>query len=118
MKRFLIDENVPLASARRLREAGHDVVLATSASTDEVPVALARTEARVLVTLDGDFGFLVVRAALPAPPAVLFLRTLPLNPLAVAHELLALLANSQISLDGKLTVVEPGRIRQRPLARD
>jgi hypothetical protein len=84
--------------------------LPTSGSTDEALVALARTEARI-------FGFLLVRAALPAPRAVVFLRTLPLNPFAVADELLALLANSQISLDGKLTVVEPGRIRQRPLMR-
>lgn len=75
MKRFLLDENVPLKSVERLREAGHDVVR----------------------------------------PAVVYFRPPPETPEAPAERLLALLERPGFELEGKLTVVETGRVRQRPL---
>lgn len=58
--KFKIDENLPLEIAIAMREAGLDVdtVLdeALSGAADEIVATRARTEARVLVTLDLDFA--------------------------------------------------------------
>jgi predicted nuclease of predicted toxin-antitoxin system len=113
--RFLHDENVPLVSASRLRLAGHDVVHTIARETDRALLERARAEGRVLVTFDRDFGFLVFRGGTPAPPGIVYFRFAPATPEAPAEQLLTLLEMSDVTLEGKLTVVEPPRIRQRPL---
>jgi predicted nuclease of predicted toxin-antitoxin system len=113
--RFLLDENVPLASAARLRLAGHDVVHAIARETDRELLGRATAERRVIVTFDRDFGFLVFRGGAPAPPGIVYFRFAPATPEAPAEQLLALLETSDVTVEGKLTVVEPPRIRQRPL---
>ena len=115
MTRFLLDENVPLASAHRLRAASHDAVHAVPRETDRVVLECARAEQRVVVTFDRDFGFLIFRAGAPLPRGVVYFRSPPASPEAPAEDLLALLATPGITLEGKFTVVEPTRIRQRPL---
>jgi predicted nuclease of predicted toxin-antitoxin system len=113
--RFLLDENVPIASAQSLRRAGHDVVQAASRDTDLALLERARAEQRIVVTFDRDFGFLVFRGGAPAPRGIAYFRSVPTNPEAPAEELLALLETPGVILEGKLTVIERARIRQRPL---
>lgn len=115
MKRFLLDENIAAASARRLRGAGHDVAHPPFGASDQSVLQQAFSERRILVTYDRDFGFLLFRAASPLPAGVVYVRTAPTMPTTLAEELLALLATPSVSIEGKLTVLEPGRIRQRPL---
>lgn len=115
MTSFLLDENVPLATVQRLRRAGHDVAQAASRETDRVVLERARTEQRLVVTFDRDFGFLVFRGGAPAPRGILYFRSGPANPEAPAEELLALLETPGVILEGRLTVIERTRIRQRPL---
>lgn len=117
MSDFLLDENVPLASIDRLRRDGHDVARAVSGQTDHAILEQARAEQRIVVTYDRDFGFLVFRSNAPAPRAIVYFRSAPAGPEAAAEHLLALLESPDISLEGKLTVVEATRIRQRPLPR-
>jgi hypothetical protein len=68
--RFKLDENVPRKAAALLRDAGHDVrsalEQALGGSSDEKVLA-AWNEARILVTLDLDFGD--IRAYPPASHA-------------------------------------------------
>ena len=59
--RFLADESCDFAVVTALRAAGHDVsaVVEISPRAKDVAVlALARSEARVLLTEDKDFGLL------------------------------------------------------------
>ena len=77
--RWLADENVPAASLARLRRAGWDIegVAARAPGADDATVlALAASEARVVVTFDRDFGNLVFSATAVAhlPPAVVYMR--------------------------------------------
>jgi predicted nuclease of predicted toxin-antitoxin system len=113
--RFLLDENVPLASVHRLRAASHDAVQVAPRETDRLILERGRAEERVVVTFDRDFGFLIFEAGAPIPRGVVYFRSPPANPEAPAEDLLALLQIPGITLDGKFTVVEATRIRQRPL---
>ena len=75
---LLVDENLHVLTAGLLRSAGHDVVsvleISPGASDAEV-LAYAVAERRILVTLDKqDFGELIYRDRLPAPPGVLVFR--------------------------------------------
>jgi predicted nuclease of predicted toxin-antitoxin system len=58
--KFKTDENLPLEAAATFREAGFNVETiwdeALSGATDEIVAARARSESRVLVTLDLDFA--------------------------------------------------------------
>lgn len=68
-------------------------------------------------SLPRDFGFLAFRSQTPMPIGIVYFRTQPVHPESTAIELLAILGTEGVSLDGRMTVVEPGRIRQRPLRR-
>ena len=57
--RFLADESCDFAVVRALRATGHDVsamVEISPGAEDEAVLAIARSEARVLLTEDKDFG--------------------------------------------------------------
>jgi predicted nuclease of predicted toxin-antitoxin system len=77
--------------------------------------ARAVAEARIVLTFDRDFGELLHRRAAPAPPGVVYLRFRPAHPEEPAERLLALLAAGDVALEGRLTVLERGRVRQRAL---
>jgi predicted nuclease of predicted toxin-antitoxin system len=65
--RFLADENVEPIVVEWLRTLGHDVTEMSTlqpGSDDDVVLALARAEERVLITYDLDFGELVYRGGL------------------------------------------------------
>ena len=61
--KFLVDESLSYRVAEALSSAGHDAVHVTSiglaAAPDEDVMARARTEQRVLVAADTDFGELL-----------------------------------------------------------
>lgn len=115
MSALLLDENVPIASVQRLRREGHDVEQVAPGETDRSVLERARATRRLVVTFDRDFGFLVFRGGAPAPRGIVYFRSQPATPEAPAEQLLALLDSPSITLEGKLTVVEATRIRQRPL---
>jgi predicted nuclease of predicted toxin-antitoxin system len=117
--RFLADENVSRLVVEVLRAAGFDVtsVSATSpGASDDVVVANASGEGRILITEDRDFGELVVRQRLGVRGLVL----LELDRLSTAAEadlVSAVLSANADRLAGNLVVIEPGRVRVRPLLR-
>lgn len=116
--RLLTNENFPLASVRALRTAGHDVVTILegwSGAVDSAVLERAVREGRILVTFDRDYGELVYRRNLPAPPGVLYLRFVPENPEEAAAVVVELGRMPGLRLEGLYTVVERERIRQRPL---
>ncbi len=114
---FLANENFPLDAVEALRAAGHDVAwvrLDGPGSTDPQVLARAVAEQRILLTFDKDFGELAFHAGLPLGCGIVLFR---LQAATAAH--LAALVGAAIAAHadwaGHFSVVEPGRIRMRPL---
>lgn len=116
--RFLANENVPLHSIALLRQAGHDVLAISESlpgADDRTVLERAVAEQRVLLTFDRDYGELIFRRSLPVPPGVVYLRLVPQTPSEAGEVVLALLAQEELELTRRYTVIDPPRVRQRPL---
>ena len=88
MKLFA-DENIAAQIVDQLRHLGHDVLYPPEtglSADDDIWLDKARTEQRILVTDDKDFGELVFRRKLPSAGVVLLRITPPTaaRPTAVA----------------------------------
>jgi predicted nuclease of predicted toxin-antitoxin system len=115
--RFLANENFPRSAVEALRAAGDDTGwIRTDApgATDDQVLGLAMAEQRVLLTFDKDFGELVLKRGVSASHGVILFR-LPLErPAQLTKRVLAAVA-SRDDWAGHFSVVEPDRIRMRPL---
>jgi hypothetical protein len=116
--RFLADENFPGAGVDALLRAGHDVIWirTTAPGMPDIEVfRWAMRESRTLLTFDKDFGELARSVTLPdACGIVLFRLRMPLSG-DVGHRLANLLG-SRSDWSGHFSVIEPDRIRMRPLS--
>lgn len=116
--RYLADENFPRATVEALRATGDDVSwVRTDApgSKDDEVLALGRTEQRVLLTFDKDFGELVLKRGLAASNGVVLFRLPMAKPFELTHRIVSALG-SRTDWPGHFSVVEEDRIRMRPLA--
>jgi predicted nuclease of predicted toxin-antitoxin system len=116
--RWRANENIPLASIRRLRAAGHDVAAIIEdapGSDDTVVLAQAAQEDCIILTFDRDYGELIYKRRLPPPPGIVYFCIIFATPEEPAERLLQLLTAPGFSLDGNFTIVEPGQARQRAL---
>jgi predicted nuclease of predicted toxin-antitoxin system len=114
--RLLANENIGASVVQRLRDQGHDVVSVKESlrgSSDETILALARTEDRLVLTHDKDFGELAFRSGLAASGIILF-RLSSDNPQANTDRILEVIA-SRNDWSGYCSVVTESRIRMRPL---
>jgi predicted nuclease of predicted toxin-antitoxin system len=115
--KFLLDENLSPLHARTLRAAGHDAVsvgeLGLSGADDSVVRAAAIGSGRILVTLDGDFANLL-RCPPTDTPGIVRLRLHPPTEEAIDAALQFTVSRlAQMSLAGKLVVVDERKIRIR-----
>ena len=114
---LLADENISQRVIDRLRAIGADVLAvretAPGASDDEV-IALASAQGRTLITEDRDFGEMVVRRQLGVLGVVL-LELERLSSQAASDRVAHVLTAHPGALSGNLLVIEPGRVRVRPL---
>jgi predicted nuclease of predicted toxin-antitoxin system len=117
--RFLADENVSRLVIERLRNGGHDVVSIAEtrpgAPDDEI-LDTAEAQGLILITEDRDFGEMIIRQR----PGARGLILLELDRLSSAMEAAAVAEAVSTHADrivGNLLVIEPGRIRLRPLSR-
>ncbi len=116
--RFLADENFPLPSVRLLRREGYDVasILEDAPGTADVDImARAVAKGRVLLTFDRDYGEIAYRLQQPTPSGMVYFRFQAQRPEEPGERLLQLLSAPNITLEGRLTVVEEVRLRQRLL---
>jgi predicted nuclease of predicted toxin-antitoxin system len=117
--RFLADENVSRLVIQRLRASGFDVISigeTRSGAPDKDVLEAADAEGCILITADHDFGELVIRQRLGVRGMIL----LELDRLSNATEadvVAAVVSTHADKLLGNLVVIEPGRIRVRPLPR-
>jgi len=115
--RLLANENIPLDIVTALVTAGHDVAWVRRDSpgvTDEQVYARARDEARLVLTMDKDFGELVFATVLPMPPGVILLRFSLSSPVRIAELTVSALGERR-EWEGHFTVVEETRLRMVPL---
>jgi predicted nuclease of predicted toxin-antitoxin system len=113
--KLLADENVPRRAILALREAGHDVLSVAEVapgSPDAEVLRLSAAGGRLLLTFDKDFGELAAQRSGDVPGVLLFRLAGP--PAVLTARLLAVLA-SETEWRGHFAVVEPGRVRLRPL---
>jgi len=117
--RWLADECVDAGLVLHLRGGGHDVLYIAEIApsvTDAEVMTRARTEGRVLLTEDKDFGDLVFRRGQQVP-GIVVLRIDPAVPGAKTKRLDAAIARFGENLLGRYTIVEAARFRARPLPR-
>src|SRR5688500_8638697 len=114
---FLADENIPRPIIQRLRDDGFSVhaVGETNAGMPDLDVLGSAAHAGlILITQDHDFSELAIVRKVPVSGIVrLELARLPLS--AQVERAAHCLAANIASFKGKLTVIEPARIRARSL---
>jgi len=114
--RLLADENLPLQAVEVLRELGHDVAWVKESAPsikDDAVLSWATRETRVVVTFDKDFGELAFRSKLPAECGIVLFRLPPIPSLVAA--ITRSVFHAEADFEGRFVIVEPGRIRERPL---
>ena len=114
---FLADENVPHPILKRLLADGNDVHLMDFellGDTDDQVLNLATRELNVLITQDKDFGELTIRHLRIARGVILLrLAALPLS--KQVERVSRCLSPGTQAFEGRLTVIEPSRMRSRQL---
>ena len=120
--RLLLDNNLSPRLVPLLVEAGdvaHVGTLGLGSATDEEVLAAARTEGRVLVSADTDFGQILARTRATAPSVVLVRRVVGRRAGALADLLIQVLLThtGDLASGCVLAVHEDSvRIRRLPLA--
>ena len=120
--RFLTDMGISPATARWLREAGHDAAHLRDEGLQRLPdrdvLARAKAEDRILLTADLDFGYLLAMSGQGTPSVILF-RLTDMTPLQVQHRLDDAL--SQSLPDSRFFIVISDRsirIRHLPIGKE
>ena len=111
--RFLADESCDFAVVRALREAGHDVTAVAEIDPgidDEIVIALAHSESRVLLTEDKDFGWLAF-VAHAASAGVVLIRFPAGVRRTLATSATRLVTQRGNELNGSFVVLRPGSVR-------
>ena len=109
------DENIAAQIVRQLRDAGHDVLYPPETqgrAADEIWLDKARSERRILITDDKDFGELISRDRLVSK-GVILLRFGKLEIGVKIDLLLGVLEDRETELEGAFTVITGTGVRIR-----
>jgi len=118
--KFLADMGVSVSTVRSLREAGHDSVHLRDQGLLKMEDAhildKARSEGRIVLTFDLDFGDLLAASGEKLPSVIVF-RLRNQTPSSVQPRLFEVLSNREADLNsGAIVVVEENRYRVRRLS--
>lgn len=118
--RFLLDQNLSPTLINLLTEGGHDSVhtrgIGLSRATDEVVMAAAAEDGRIIVSSDTDFGGLLSWTNAAAPSLLLLRRQTGRRAAEISDLILANLDSIADDLQaGSIVVLDATRIRVRPL---
>ena len=115
--RFLANENVTATVIQVLRQRGHDVLSVKESmrsEKDDVILARAQAEQRIVVTHDKDFGEVAFRSQLPASCDVILFRLAGSDPDTDNRRILEAL-EGRTDWTGSFSVITDDRIRMRAL---
>ena len=116
---FFVDECLPRRLCTQLAQLGHDVTYASDvcrSAADDVVLALATSQGRIMVTEDRDFGTLTMRFGhLSIGVVIAHVQEFPGDIDVVVDLVTKSIHDLGTALLGCLTTVEPGRVRQRAL---
>lgn len=115
---LLADENIPLQSVHLIRNNGYNIISIMENSpgiTDNEVLMRANKEKRILLTFDRDYGEIIYKKKSPLPAGLIYFRFVPVTPEHTAKIFFSLVEVSNIILQGKFTIVEKNKVRQRPL---
>ena len=118
--RFLLDENLSPSLVRLLEAAGHETVhvrdFGLTSAPDLAVLDAARSDRRVLISSDTDFGELLALSGASSPSVVIFRRSQGRSAAEQASLLLENLPQFEKDLDsGAIVVIETTRVRVRSL---
>lgn len=116
--RLLANENVPRSTIGSLRNAGFDVASILEDSpgiSDHQVLNRAATEGRVILTFDKDYGDLIFRDRMPAPPGVILARIEPISVAEATSLFLVVLRSTKFQVEGWFSIVTRDSVRQRRL---
>lgn len=118
--RFLVDENLSPLLAELLGEAGHDAAhvrdLGMARDDDPQILRYARSDDRILITADTDFGGLLAQSGEALPSVILLRRLQGRRAEAQAHHLLEYLSDVREDLEaGSVVAFDDVRLRVRRL---
>jgi predicted nuclease of predicted toxin-antitoxin system len=117
---FLADESCDFSVIRALRSVGYSVKAVAEISPsipDEIVLELAVAENRLLITEDKDFGEWVF-AHQHVMTGVLLIRYPASMRASMVAAVIDLIGGHATELDGRFTVLEPGRARIRKKFKD
>ena len=115
--RIIANENIMATVVSELRSRGHDVNSVKESmpkAKDDVILATAQAEQRVVLTHDKDFGELAFRYGLPAECGVLLIRLAGTSRKSDIDHVLKVV-DSREDWPGHFSVVTRGRLRMRAL---
>ena len=115
--RIFADENVPRRVVETLRTAGHDVAWGIDAGrgqSDLVRLADAFAAQRLVLTEDQDFADMVIRDGIPVVAIIRF-RLAGMKREAKIDRIIEGVGSLGDDVVGKIVIIEPGRIRSRPI---
>jgi predicted nuclease of predicted toxin-antitoxin system len=116
MIRFLANENVPIATVRKLQKEGFDVISISEtfpSIKDEAVILFASAEHRIIITFDRDYGELIFRRGVQPPTGIIYFRIREFQPEKPAQILLDLLPIYEF--EEYFTVITEKSIRQKKL---
>ena len=118
--RFLLDENLSPLLAGLLAAGGHDTVhvrdLGLLTAADRLVLERARTDRRVLISADTDFGELLAASGALLPSVILLRRETDRSASSQAGLILANLGQVAADIEaGAIVVLESTRVRVRRL---
>jgi predicted nuclease of predicted toxin-antitoxin system len=114
--RIVANENVARTVIDHLRQRGHDIFSVKESmrgAGDEVILARAQSEHRIVLTHDKDFGALAFRSGLPAECGIILLRLSGADPDRDNRRALDAIT-SRADWAGHFSVVTDSAIRMRP----
>ena len=115
---WLVNENVSGTVIQELRVRGHDVLSVKESmrsEADDVILARAQAERRIVVTHDKDFGELAIRSRFPADCGIILLR-LSGTDREMDNQRAIEALESRMDWAGHFSVVTDDRIRMRRLS--
>lgn len=118
--KFLVDNALSFRVATLMREAGYEAVHVNDydlgTATDDIILERARTEDRIIISADTDFGTLLAQMRSNKPSFILLRWPELRRAQDQAHVILANLPHVEADLDaGAVVVIEQRRIRIRAL---